>query len=55
MLLYFIIVSRIRPEIKWFNHEQVEYKLVTIIGGPNSCMWKNTGMICGSEWKANQT
>jgi len=42
-----LLVSKIRPETKWSNHEQVEFKVVTFIGGLNSCMWKNTEMICG--------
>jgi len=42
-----LLVSKIRPETKWSNHEQVEFKVVTLIGGLNSCMWKNTEMICG--------
>jgi hypothetical protein len=41
------IVSKIKPETKWSNHEQVEFKVVTLTGRPNSCMWKNTEMICG--------
>ena len=41
-----IKVSLIKPETKWSNHEQVEDWMVTLVGGPNPCMWKNTGMIC---------
>jgi len=33
-----LLVSKIRPETKWSNHEQVEFKVVTLIGGPNPCM-----------------
>jgi len=36
-----------KPETKWSNYEQVENLMETLIGGPNSCMLKNTGMICG--------
>jgi len=45
--LKMLLVSKIRPETKWANHEQVEFKEVTLVGGPNSCMWKNTEMTCG--------
>ena len=41
------LVSKIKPETKWSNHEQVEFKVATLIEGLNSCMWKNTEMICG--------
>ena len=40
-------VYKRKPETKWSNHEQVEDGMVTSIGGPNPCMLKNTGMICG--------
>jgi len=43
---YVILVIWIRPETKWSNHEQAEIFVEIWIGGPNPCMWKNTGMIC---------
>jgi len=33
-----MLVSKIKPETKWSNHEQVEFKAVTLIERPNSCM-----------------
>jgi len=41
------LVFNIKPETKWSNHEQIEFKAVTLIEGSNSCMWQNTEMICG--------
>jgi len=32
------VVFDIRPETKWSNYEQAEFKAVTLIEGPNSCM-----------------
>jgi len=31
-------VSKIKPETKWANHEQVDDAAVTLIGGPNPCL-----------------
>jgi len=41
------LVVKIKPETKWSNYEQVESNAATFIEGLNSCMWKNTEMICG--------
>lgn len=40
-------VSKIKPEIKWSNLEQVEIDVVTLIGGLNSYMWQDVEMIWG--------
>jgi len=50
-----IKVVNIRPEAKWSNHEQVESKMETFSGGLNSYLLQKIEMICGLEWKANQT
>ena len=37
------LVSKIRPETKWSNHEQVEFNVAILIGRPNPCMQKILG------------
>jgi len=41
------LVIWIRPETEWSNHEQVENSIVIYVGGPNPCLSKKIGMICG--------
>lgn len=42
-----IRVINIRPEAEWSNHEQVESRIEIYTGGPNPCLLKKIGMICG--------
>jgi len=39
-------VPILKPETMWSNHEQVEFIVETLFGGPNPCLLKNTGTIC---------
>jgi len=37
-IMIYVLVSKIKPETKWSNYEQVEFKTVTFIGRLNLCV-----------------